>query len=88
MKLRTTALFGLCAAAFAVMVVAGNAQDAPQEVAILQQQDPPPNGIWIDSLDLTAVQPLLRRGGRGGGNRAAGAAPATPPPPRPRCACA
>jgi alpha-galactosidase len=79
MKFRTTALSGLCAAAFAVTVVAGNAQDTPQDIAILQQQDPPPNGIWIDSLDLTAVQPFLRRGGRGGGNRA-GAAPATPPP--------
>jgi alpha-galactosidase len=79
MNSRTTVLFGLCAAAFALTVVAGSAQDTPKDIAILQQQDPPPNGIWIDTLDLTPVQPFLRRGGRGGGNRA-GAAPATPPP--------
>jgi alpha-galactosidase len=79
MNSRTTVLFGLCAAAFALTVVAGSAQDTPRDIAILQQQDPPPNGIWIDTLDLTPVQPFLRRGGRGGGNRA-GAAPATPPP--------
>jgi alpha-galactosidase len=80
MKIRTLSLLGVCAASFLSTIFVVAAQEAPQDVAILQQADAPPNGIWIDSLDLTAVQPFLRRGGRGGGNRAGGA-PATPPPP-------
>jgi hypothetical protein len=45
--------------------------------SVLQQADAPPNGVWIESLDLTgvAIRPL-GRGGRGAG----GQPPATPVP--------
>jgi alpha-galactosidase len=45
--------------------------------SVLQQADAPPDGVWIESLDLTgvAIRPL-GRGGRGAG----GQPPATPVP--------
>src|SRR5689334_3871037 len=61
-------------AAAAVQLVAFSPQ---MPDTALQQADAPPNGVWIDSLDLAGVP--VRPAGRGG--RAGGAAPATPPPP-------
>jgi alpha-galactosidase len=43
-----------------------------QDAAALQGSDPPANGIWVDSLDLTGA--AIRRGGRQRGST-------TPPPP-------
>jgi alpha-galactosidase len=50
---------------------------AAQEAAALQQKDPPPDGVWISSLDLSKV--ALRPAGRGRGAGGAGQ-PAAPPP--------
>ena len=44
----------------------------------LQQADAPPNGVWIDSLDLTGVP--IRPAGRGRGAGPGGQPPATPAP--------
>ena len=79
MRMRTIALLVLCSAASLTTALFGAPFQTPPDVAALQQTDPPPNGVWVDTLDLTKVQPLLRRGGRGG-NRG-GAVPATPPAP-------
>lgn len=49
-----------------------------QEPTTLQQADPPPHGVWIDSLDLSQAairRPRMGRGGRGA------LPPAGPPPP-------
>src|SRR5258708_35460721 len=43
-----------------------------QDAAALQSADPPANGVWIDSLDLTAAPVRRGRGQRGS---------TTPPPP-------
>jgi alpha-galactosidase len=43
-----------------------------QDAASLQGADPPPNAVWLDSLDLTGAPIRRPRGGRGA---------ATPPPP-------
>jgi alpha-galactosidase len=48
------------------------------EADALKAADPPANGVFIDSLDLSAVAPtVLRRAGRGGRS---GTPAATPPP--------
>lgn len=49
-----------------------------QEPTTLQQADPPPHGVWIDSLDLS--QAAIRRPRTGRGGRGA-LPPAGPPPP-------
>src|SRR3954467_13601486 len=36
-----------------------------QDAAALQGTDPPPNGVWLDSLDLTAAPIRRGRGQRG-----------------------
>ena len=67
-------LIGVLALAVAGRPVAGSTQLPDTS---LQQADAPPDGVWIESLDLTgvAIRPL-GRGGRG----AAGQPPATPVP--------
>jgi len=49
------------------------------EADALKAADPPPNGVFVDSLDLSVAPAAIRRPGRGG--RAG--APATTPPPAP-----
>ena len=62
------------AVALAAVVAWGVAPGA-QDQLLLREKDAPPDGIWLDSLDLTGV-PL--RAARGRGGRAG--EPATPPP--------
>jgi len=66
---------------FAALVASGAVQAvawSPQlPDTALQQVEAPPNGVWIDALDLAGVP--VRPAGRGG-RGAGGAAPATPPP--------
>ncbi|HEX7778346.1 MAG TPA: NPCBM/NEW2 domain-containing protein, partial [Vicinamibacterales bacterium] len=66
----------ICAAGIAAF--AGSAFARAQEAAVLQQKDPPPDGVWVSSLDLSKV--ALRPAGRGAGGRGQ-TPPATPPPP-------
>src|SRR5690349_13657727 len=49
-----------------------------QDASVLQQAEAPPNGIWVDSLDLSTT-PIRRP--RGGGPGRAGQPAPTPPPP-------
>jgi alpha-galactosidase len=51
-----------------------------QDPGVLQQIEPPANGVWIDTLDLSPINATVIRRGRGAGGRG-GAQPATPPPP-------
>lgn len=66
-------------AAASIAAFAGSAFARVQETAALQQKDPPPDGIWISSLDLSKV--ALRPAGRGRGAGGAGQPAAPPPPP-------
>ena len=69
----------LIAAACLAATAAALAVQTPDATA-LQAADPPPNGIWIDSLDSSAVAATaLRRPGRAG--RAGTPAPTPPPAP-------
>jgi alpha-galactosidase len=67
-----------------------------QEAAALQKADPPPNGVWVDSLDLSKAPIRRPARGQGAGQRPGGAgaatgaaaattpaAPPAPPPPPP-----
>jgi alpha-galactosidase len=62
----------------ALAALAGTSFVAAQDAAVLQQKDPPPDGVWISSLDLSKV--ALRPAGRARGAGGAGQ-PTTPPPP-------
>jgi len=70
--LKRTGLAVALAAAVAFAAVAPAAQDQ----LVLREKEAPPDGVWLDSLDLAGV-PL--RAARGRGGRAG--QPATPPPP-------
>jgi alpha-galactosidase len=76
MKTVRIAIAAIAAAGLAAMV--GTSFVRAQDAAALQQKDPPPDGVWISSLDLSKV--ALRQPGRGRG-AAGGGQPATPPPP-------
>ena len=76
MKTVRTVIGAIAAAALAAMV--GTSFVGAQEAAALQQKDPPRDGVWISSLDLSKV--ALRPPGRGRG-AGGGGQPATPPPP-------
>jgi alpha-galactosidase len=67
----------ICAAGIAAF--AGSVFARAQEAVALQQKDPPPDGVWVSSLDLSKV--ALRPAGRGAGGRGQQPPPATPPPP-------
>src|SRR3954454_9802481 len=55
---------GASATALAIGALTSS-RPAAQDAAALQRADPPPNGVWLDSLDLSKA-PLRRpRGGRG-----------------------
>ena len=74
-----TARIAICAiAAAALAAMVGTSFVGAQEAAALQQKDPPRDGVWISSLDLSKV--ALRQPGRGRG-AGGGGQPATPPPP-------
>jgi alpha-galactosidase len=60
----------ICAAAIAVLV--GASRMGAQDAAALQKADAPPNGVWLDSLDLSSAAIRRGRGQRGS---------TTPPPP-------
>ena len=63
--------FGSLIVALAILAVLATRTLTAQDAATLQRSDPPPNGVWIDSLDLSKA-PLRRpRTGR---------AQPTPPP--------
>jgi alpha-galactosidase len=64
---------GLAVALVAFVAVALAAQDQ----LALREKEAPPDGVWLDSLDLTGV-PLRAARGRGAGRAGQ---PATPPPP-------
>jgi len=54
-----------------------------QDAAALSKADPPANGVWVDSLDLSKLPAgVIRRAGRGRG-AAPGQPPPTTPPPAP-----
>ena len=76
MKTVRIAIGAIVAAGLAAMV--GTSFVRAQEAAALQQKDPPPDGVWISSLDLSKV--ALRPPGRGRG-AGGGGQPAAPPPP-------
>lgn len=76
MKTVRIAIGAIAAAGLAAMV--GTSFVRAQEAAALQQKDPPPDGVWISSLDLSKV--ALRQPGRGRG-AGGGGQPATQPPP-------
>jgi alpha-galactosidase len=76
MKTVRIAIGAIAAAALAAMV--GTSFVGAQDAAALQQTDPPRDGVWISSLDLSKV--ALRQPGRGRG-AGGGGQPATPPPP-------
>ena len=69
---RTTV--AIAALALATVVAAG-ARQAP-DVEQLRASDPPPDGVWVDSLDMSAVAATVIRQPRGRGGQPA---PATPP---------
>jgi alpha-galactosidase len=60
----------MCAAAIAALV--GFSPAGKQDAATLQKADAPPNGVWLDSLDLSTAPIRRGRGQRGS---------TTPPPP-------
>jgi alpha-galactosidase len=67
-------LIALAAAVFCA-TYAGASKEAPykaQDAASLSKQDPPPNGVWLDTLDLSKAAIRRGRGQRG---------QTTPPPP-------
>ena len=73
-----------------VAIVAAAAVGARQspEAELLRATDPPPHGIWLDSLDMSRITATVIRSPRGGGpgrgtgrEGAAPAAPAAPPAP-------
>jgi alpha-galactosidase len=83
-------VLGLIAVGSAAWIGADVFARSQEAVAVLQADAPPPNAIWLDTLDqsmlptglpnLVAIPSPIRRPGRGGGGRGAtGAAPATPP---------
>ncbi len=67
-------------AAASIAAFAGSAFARAQETAALQQKDPPADGVWISSLDLSKV--ALRPAGRG---RGAGGSRSPPHRHRRRC---
>jgi alpha-galactosidase len=72
----SVALAGTLAAA--TFVISATPDASRQDATTLQQAAAPPDGVWLDSLNLSqvALRPAAR--GRGG---ARGAAPQPPPPP-------
>ena len=68
------AVAGALGAAFINIQAAGAQAD---QQAVLAATDAPPNGVWVDSLDLSKA-PL--RGARGRGGGAAGCVRPAPPP--------
>jgi alpha-galactosidase len=79
--MKTVALF---VAVLAIGLVAGpDARQVP-EADLLRAEDPPPHGLWVDSLDMSRIRTTVIRLPRGRGGRGAGRAggpPAAPPPP-------
>src|SRR5439155_8696450 len=53
----------MCAAAIAALV--GMVPAAKQDATTLQKADAPPNGVWLDSLDLSSAPIRRGRGQRG-----------------------
>src|SRR3954471_6845155 len=62
----------LSLAAAAAVLVASPIAAFRQDAAALQASDPPPNGVWLDSLDLSSAPIRRGRGQRGS---------TAPPPP-------
>src|SRR5258708_25642165 len=60
----------ICAAAIGALSATNNM--TAQNAAMIQKVDAPPNGVWVDSLDLSEVPIRRGRGQRG---------QTTPPPP-------
>jgi alpha-galactosidase len=52
-----------------------------QEAELLRLSDPPPNGIWVDSLDMSRIAATVIRSPRGRGAGPGGAQPTAPPAP-------
>ena len=88
--MRTLKLVAGFAAAMAVMASGASRLDAQDAAAALRLADPPANGVWVDSLDLSKASIRRPRAGRGqptppaqAGQAAAQARagqPAAPPP--------
>jgi len=66
------------AIAVALAALVGVTHVETQEQAALRAADPPANGVWVDSLDLSQAQIRRPRAARGA---RAQPAPTTPPPP-------
>ena len=76
MKMLRMMLGGVIAVALAALV--GVARVETQDQTALRAADPPANGVWVDSLDLSQAQIRRPRAGRGARGQAA---PTTPAPP-------
>jgi len=63
-----------------VAAVAGLPARQAQETELLRRPEAPPNGIWVDSLDMSRVAATVLRSARGRGAGPGGAQPAGPPP--------
>jgi hypothetical protein len=73
-----TRRFILAAALCAAATAGALAGRQTPEADALRRTDPPQNGVWVDSLDMSAVRAtVIRAPGRGGRG---GAQPAAPPP--------
>ncbi|HEX5069565.1 MAG TPA: NPCBM/NEW2 domain-containing protein, partial [Vicinamibacterales bacterium] len=76
-RIRIALIVAVCAGA----ATFGAAFQSPEAEA-LRAAEPPPDGVFIDSLDLSAVSgAVIRRGGRGNAGRAGAPVPTPPPAP-------
>lgn len=81
-QLAGAVLIAIGLSALADRAVRGKEATLEQDAAALQQRDPPPNGIWVDTLDLSRVpirRPRAGGPGRRGQSPPAAGQPATPP---------